>query len=568
VPADTTRLLLICHVSVAEAAVQAARKVWGETQDRAEGRPLDIDMVCYGRASAEFAAPEGTRLMRVPIVEGTSLVRGAAMLAGLRRGRYEAVALSQPALGLNRARGLLLAFTFLVGGKRAVVLDPTARRERRSITLGLVAVDLARWLVLQVISLTVAALAARIVDRFSDHPPPHDAAPMAGSVLYLRTDVELRAAPLRAGGSVAHTEGILRALQEREHEVGFWCTGEVDGVPEEIPQRRLRAVLKGNLPTEIGELISGLLQGCLPPQGFRPTGFIYQRYSLNNLAGVILARRWRVPLILEANSSEAKWRQDWSLLRFPRLGYACERLVLSSADAVSAVSANAAEDLVAAGAPRERLRIVPNGVIVARFADATPIALPEGCEGFVVCFVGLFYPWHGVRFLAEAFALFHARRPDARLVLVGDGEEAPAVRSVLARNGAMTATHFAGLVSREEAPRYMAAADVLVSPHANVHRFIGSPIKVFEYMAAGKPIVATRVAQLQDVLTDGQTALLVEPEDPEAMAQALERLYADRELRRELGEAARVEALRNHSWDARLSSLLDGSPRAARRDGA
>lgn len=292
----------------------------------------------------------------------------------------------------------------------------------------------------------------------------------------------------------------------------------------------------------------------------RASAFIYQRYSLNNLAGLILARRWGVPLVLEANSSEAKWRQDFSSLAYPRLAFACERLILRNAAVVSAVSANAAEDLLAAGALPDRLRVVPNGVSLRRFADAPPYPLPAEARGFVICFVGLFYPWHGVRFLAEAFALLHAKHPDARLVLVGDGEEAPAVRSQLAKNGALDATHFAGLVSRSEAPGFMAAADVLVSPHADVHRFIGSPVKVFEYMAAGKPIVATRVAQLAEVLTDGETALLVAPEDPQDMSDALERLYADRPLGRRLGAAARALAEREHSWDARLSAVLEGDP--------
>lgn len=133
-------------------------------------------------------------------------------------------------------------------------------------------------------------------------------------------------------------------------------------------------------------------------------------------------------------------------------------------------------------------------------------------------------------------------------------------RSRLERQGALAATHFAGLVSRTEAARYMAAADVLVSPHANVHRFIGSPIKLFEYMAAGKAIVASRVAQIEQVLRDGETALLVEPENSQAMADALERLCADPELRLRLGQAARQEARERHSWDARLAALLGDAP--------
>ncbi|MEA2212394.1 MAG: hypothetical protein QOF83_2342, partial [Solirubrobacteraceae bacterium] len=338
-------------------------------------------------------------------------------------------------------------------------------------------------------------------------------------------------------------------------------------IPAGIPRRRLPALLKGNVPTEIAELASGLVQGFrAASRGEEPSGFIYQRYSLNNLAGVLLARRWRVPLVLEANGSEAKWRQDFSVLKYPSLANACERLILQRADLVGAVSANAAEDLIAAGADPNRVRVVPNGVNVSRFADAEPMPLPASFRGgFIVCFVGLFYPWHGVRFLAEAFGLLHGDRRDARLLLVGDGEELPSVRAILERHGALESSHLTGLVARAEAPRYMAAADVLVSPHADVHRFIGSPIKLFEYMAAGKPIVATRVGQIPEIIAEEHSGLVVPPEDPQAMAAALGRLHDDAELRARLGSEAQHEARAHHSWDSRLAAILDTPADADRR---
>jgi glycosyltransferase involved in cell wall biosynthesis len=544
------RLLLVCHVAAMDGAAQAARKIWGEESE--------VDLLCYGRASTDLPAPAGANLIDLPVQDGVSPGNAIRMLGGLRRRDYHEVALAQPQLGLSRARALLLAFVFAVGGRRATILDPAAARVVRPISFALVAAELVRWLALQAVAWLSASAATAVAKRLADLSPPGCEPVGSGqSVLYLRTDVDLVVSALRAGGSVAHTEGILDALCGRGYSVTFVSTGEIDGVPDSVRQARLPAVLKGNLPTEIAELLSGLVQGMAPLRGLRPTGFIYQRYSLNNLAGAILSARWTVPLVLEANGSEAKWRQDFSLLRYPRLAYACERLILRRSRIVSAVSANAAADLIAAGAPASRLRVVPNGVNAGRFASADPMPLADLRGKFVICFVGLFYPWHGVRYLAEAFATFHDRCPDARLLLVGDGEEAPVARSVLARHGALDATHFAGLVPRADAPRYMAAADVLVSPHADVHNFIGSPIKLFEYMAAGKAIVATRVGQIQEVLCDGETGLLVEPENADAMARAFGRLREDAGLRTRLGLAAQREAFGKHSWEARLAAVLD-----------
>jgi glycosyltransferase involved in cell wall biosynthesis len=434
-------------------------------------------------------------------------------------------------------------------------------------------VDLVRWAALHVTARAVAAAAVPPLTRLAATATSARTKADGGFVAYLRTDLELSVTPLMAGGSVAHTDGILNALLTRGHDVTYLGTGTVDGIPARVACGRLYALLKGNLPVEVAELISGLIQGCMSRRKLVSLGssprvsFIYQRYSLNNLAGVILARRLRIPLVLEANDSEAKWRQDFGTLKYPRLAYGCERLILRQADVVATVSRNAAEDLLAAGAPSERLHVVPNGVTVSRFQNASPVTLPPNLSGsFVVCFVGLFYPWHGVRFLAEAFGLLHSRRGEVGLLLVGDGEDAPVAKAVLDRSAAGAASHFAGLVPRSEVPRYMAAADVLVAPHADTEHFIGSPIKVFEYMASGKPIVATRVGQIEQVLDDGKTALLVPPEDPEAMAAAFERLYSDRALGRRLGQAAREEARANHSWDARVASIVDALHESASGD--
>jgi glycosyltransferase involved in cell wall biosynthesis len=314
------------------------------------------------------------------------------------------------------------------------------------------------------------------------------------------------------------------------------------------------------VPWELAELAAGLVQARHVPPPAGEVAFVYQRYSLNNLAGLLLARRWGVPFVLEANGSEAAWRRLWTSLRFPRLAAATERLLLTTADRVAVVSENAADDLRAAARLDGRLRVVPNGVEVERFWGAAAKDLPFEEDVFVVAFAGLFYPWHGARFLAEAFPMVLEQRPRARLLLVGDGEEAALIRFILERAGAGEHVLHTGLVPRADVPGYLAAADVLVSPHVRNDRFIGSPIKIWEYMASGRAIVATRVAQMGEVLRHRETALLVEPDDPAALAEAIVELHDDEGLRAALGAAAHEEAVREHSWDARLQAALAERP--------
>ncbi|MDX6225566.1 MAG: hypothetical protein QOE64_1942, partial [Frankiales bacterium] len=458
---------------------------------------------------------------------------------------------AQPGLTRSRGRGALLGFAAAVGAPVMLAYDPASGGTvpfSRSQGFR----DARRFATAYVACAAVAALVARVVERLPDKVP--GALPREGSVAYMRTDLDLALTPLLAGGSLEHTRGVLTALRARGYDVQTWSTGPMAGV-EAQP---LPVVLRPNMGWEIAELASGLIQAATARGRRRPSAFIYQRYSANNLAGVIASRLHGVPLVLEANASEVAWRTEWSSLTHPRLARATERLVLGRSDVIAAVSANAARGLIEAGADPSRTHVVPNGVNVDRFRAPARVQLPFDSGSFVVGFAGLFYPWHGVRFLSEGFVELHRRRPNSRLLLVGDGEERTLAQSILEIGGASDAARVTGVVPAAEVPGYLAATDVLVCPHARNDGFIGSPIKLFEYMAAGRAIVATNVGQIGEVLEHRRTALVVAPDDPAALADALTELHDDKALRERLGEAARREAELQHSWDARLAKLLEG----------
>ena len=549
------RVLILCPVAASTDAAATAAALWPSA-----ARGGTFDVLVYGRGSQDLPPPPGTRPIALPSPSGPAaevFARWARFVWQLRRSRYNVAALIQPGLGASRARGLLLCFPHVIGAGEVVVVDPSSGTLVREVSVWVALVDLLRWVAIRLSSVAIARAASAALGRVAPGRSAERPIPRSGPVIYLRTDHELATVRLGAGGSVAHTDGIVRALKSRGHSVEVWCTGELAGLPADVPVHRLPVLRRGNVPTEIAELLSSVTQTLVLRRRASTPTIVYQRYSLNNVTGLLLARRWGVPLLLEANASEASWRRQWSALRYPRLADAGERLLLASADRVTAVSDNAARELLDAGADRRRLRVVPNGVDVARFAHVAPQPLPLE-PGFVVCFVGLFYPWHGARHLAEAFVRLAAQCPEARLLLVGDGEESPHVRAILRDRGVLGVTHMPGIVEREQVPRYLAAADVLVSPHAVGDGFIGSPVKVFEYMAAGRAIVASRVAQLCQVLRHEETALLVAPGDSAALADALARLHGDAVLRNRLASAALDEALRRYTWDARLRSALGG----------
>ncbi|HKC63219.1 MAG TPA: glycosyltransferase family 4 protein, partial [Pyrinomonadaceae bacterium] len=177
----------------------------------------------------------------------------------------------------------------------------------------------------------------------------------------------------------------------------------------------------------------------------------------------------------------------------------------------------------------------------------------------LVGFVGTFGPWHGVLALAEAIKIV----PDAarvRFLMVGSGSLRSEVERILSASGALNRVILTGSVEHERVPALLDACDVLVSPHVPLEdgsEFFGSPTKLFEYMAMGRGIVASRLGQIGDVLKDEETALLVEPGNVQELSEAIMRLANSPNLRERLGAAARREAIQHHTWTHNARRVLN-----------
>jgi glycosyltransferase involved in cell wall biosynthesis len=122
--------------------------------------------------------------------------------------------------------------------------------------------------------------------------------------------------------------------------------------------------------------------------------------------------------------------------------------------------------------------------------------------------------------------------------------------TVRSAHGLQDAACFTGAVPPGEVPGLLASMDAAVAPYPDLTPFYFSPLKVFEYMAASLPVVASRVGQLSSLIEDESNGLLCPPEDPAALAASLDRLCQDPPLRARLGQTARAAVLAHHTWDA------------------
>jgi len=207
-----------------------------------------------------------------------------------------------------------------------------------------------------------------------------------------------------------------------------------------------------------------------------------------------------------------------------------DRATSRQPDLYIAVSGAVAAGLDADGAPAWRIRVIPNGVDIAALTASAAIAedapdLPTGRP--LVVFAGRLEPIKGVETIVRAAQ----RLPDVTVAVVGDGPLAAELRELANELGVADRVAFLGRVP--SVPPILAAADVVVLPSFSE----GMPLVVLEALALARPVVASRVGGIPEVVEDGVTGLLVEPGDPEELAVAIERLVKDPALARSLAEA-------------------------------
>jgi glycosyltransferase involved in cell wall biosynthesis len=391
---------------------------------------------------------------------------------------------------------------------------------------------------------------------------------LARPPLYLRTDMSFG---LKAGGSVGHTAGVVNHLGAFGGTPIMLTTDIVPTVSESV---ETHTVTPAEAFWEYPELPTMVMNERFSEEAHRAIGardisFVYQRYSLNNFSGARLALTRKVPFVLEYNGSEIWMSRNWgSPLEYEKLSEKIELANFSMADVIVVVSQPMADELIGRGVPSSKILVNPNGVEPDRYApeiDGSTIRKQFDLEGkLVIGFIGTFGPWHGAEVLARAFGDLLNRHPhyreSVRLLMIGDGVKMPEVVAVLESADVTRETVLTGLVPQADGPRYLAACDILASPHvpnADGTPFFGSPTKLFEYMAMGRAIVASDLDQVGEILEHGRAAQMTIPGSVESLVTGLRTLIEDPARRSALGREARLLAVERHTWREHTRRILD-----------
>ncbi len=364
-------------------------------------------------------------------------------------------------------------------------------------------------------------------------------------------------------GQAVHIEEMVAALRAQGHEVRVVApaasdAGQMGGGVGWV--HRLRAALP-NAAYELLELAYSLIAYralARAAREFQPD-VLYERYNLFLLAGVMLKRRLKIPMLLEVNSPLVHERSQHSGgLALPQLARWAEGTAWRGADRVLPVTQVLAGYVKDYGVPGDRIVVIPNGINEAHFAVSPAPTLARAERGLadklVLGFTGFVRDWHGVdrviRWMASA-----AAPANAHLLIVGDGPvraELEALAQQLDLAGRVT---FTGVIHRDQVPGWVAAFDIALQPAVVAY---ASPLKLMEYLVMGKAIIAPRTPNLLEVLADGDNALMFDGDDPHGLETALTRLCADATLRERLAQGARATIARlDLTWDGNARRVAD-----------
>lgn len=412
---------------------------------------------------------------------------------------------------------------------------------------------------------------AAVLQQFAPTLSPRDYVPMDGRVLHMLTN----SLPHTASGYAQRSHSTLQAQQEAGWEVMAVTrlaypvqVGKVlakaSDVVDGVTYRRL-------LPPSIGSTIDARLQQQAEELQrvaleFRPGILHTTTHYTNGLVVRAVAESLGIPWVYEVRGQLA---DTWASTRGPearnselyRQFRQREAEVMHNADLVLTLGEAMKSNIVAAGIPEGKIIITPNGVggdFLEEPADVQTarreLGLPE--TGQYIGTVSSLVPYEGIDDLIAAFVLLAPSRPELRLLIAGDGAALPSLREQARLSGFADRIIFAGRVPRAQTPLYHQALDIFVLPRQDleVTRSV-TPLKPVEALASARPVLASRLAALEEIVTDGTTGLLAAAGNPRDFASKLERLLDSEKLRSRLGQAGRQAVLENRTWSANAKSL-------------
>ena len=288
---------------------------------------------------------------------------------------------------------------------------------------------------------------------------------------------------------------------------------------------------------------------------------LVSRLDVYMLSAVLLAKRLNVPLVLEVDSPEVYEFRKFSTRywRLPFLLETIEAYNIRQADACITVSNKLAEYFHRQGLANGNMHVISNGADLSKFnpgISGAEVRAQHGLtEAMVIGFIGSFHFWHGIENLIALIKAALAQDVRVKFLLVGDGGPMkPHLQQFVQENHLQNQVILTGHVQHDQVGRYIAAMDIVLAPYPPLEFFYYSPVKIYEYMACGKPVLTSRLGQIAEVVQDGVNGFVSEPGDNTDYVRKLARLIQDQDLRTRVGHEAHRTIAAEHTWQKKAQA--------------
>ncbi len=288
---------------------------------------------------------------------------------------------------------------------------------------------------------------------------------------------------------------------------------------------------------------------------------IYDRYITFNYSCVAAGRRYGVPVFVEVNAPLALERDKEAdeKLYLKRAAYWLEQRACADADHVFAVSTPLKKYLVEVDVPSGNITVLPNGVDQKKFCPRSKcqelldqFGMKE--DDIVVGFVGILRPWHGIELLLSTMKEVCRDNKKCKLLLVGDGPIRDEIIAQVKECGLEKNVLVTGRVPHDMVPEYIALFDIAVSPKAT---FYASPMKIIEYIALGKPVVAPDMENIRDLITNNVDGILFAEGSVESLTAGIKQLLRSGSLRKKLSSAALKKVASSLNWNNNVKEICN-----------
>lgn len=363
---------------------------------------------------------------------------------------------------------------------------------------------------------------------------------------------------LSSVGAAVHVEELAKALRKLNNVVNVFFLNRFTGVEDSV-RKPVRKVLKKYLSTYLGSVNSLISNVFYFIKEWKllideKPEILLVRYNIFNFSIAIVAKILRIPFILEINAPMAYEKKMFgkSAVKLSSIGWLFERLMINYADILYVVSNQLKEFYIERNVPSWKIHVIFNGVdekkINISYSSNKISAEYDLQDRKVLGFVGSFHYWHGVEQLQSFIMKILSRYDNTAFLMVGDGPLKHKMECFVKENRISDNVIFTGYVEYDNIPSYLAAMDIVLAPYPNHKLFYYSPIKLFEYMAAGKSVIATSIGQIKEIIEDGVNGILFEAENYDEMLEKSYLLLQDDSLCRRIGAEARKTIERNYTW--------------------